>query len=99
MCSDVMGSQLRRALSSGVHFQCKGLLLGLIKQESGRIMFFHCRGSGRGPVGHSGELCRVVEENPEKTDRFWMHLELKQVGHIKSDMECNVENEPSGFVR
>lgn len=62
------GSQLRHALSSGVHFQCKGLLLGLIKQESGRIMFLHCRGSGRGPVGHSGELCRVVEENPEKTE-------------------------------
>lgn len=99
MCSGVMGSQLRHALSSGIHFQCKGLLLGLIKQESGRIMFLHCRGSGRGPVRHSSELCRVVEENSEKIDRLWMHLELKQVGHVKSDMECNVENEPWSFVR
>lgn len=99
MHSDVMGSQLRCAQSSGVHSQCKGLLLDLSKQESGRIMFLHCGGSGGGPVGHSGELCRVVQVNSEKTDRFWMHLEIKQVGHIKSDMEHNVENEPWGFVR
>ena len=38
MHSDVMGSQLRCALSSGVYSQCKGLLLGLSKQESGRII-------------------------------------------------------------
>lgn len=80
MYSDVMGSQLRCALSSGVYSQCKGLLLGLSKQESGRIMFLPCGGSGGGPVGYSGELCRVMEENSEKTDRFWIYLELKQVG-------------------
>ena len=45
------------------------------------------------------ELCRVVEENSGKADRFWMYLELKQVGHVKSDMEHNVENEPWSFVR
>ena len=50
-------------------------------------------------MGHSGKLCRVVEVNSEKTDRFWMHLEVKQVGHVKSDMEHNVENELWVFVR
>lgn len=97
--TEVIESQFRGALSSGIQSQCKGLLLGHINQESGRITFFHCEGSGGGPAGRSGGLFRVVEGNSVKTDRFWMHLEVEQVGHIKSGMEHNIENKPWGFVR
>lgn len=74
MSSDVTGSQLSDARSSGVNSQRKELLLGHNKQDSGRFMFFLCEGSDGGQLGTvvgCGGLWRGIKRRQADAECIW----------------------------
>lgn len=96
MSSDITRSQLRDALSSSVHSQCKGMLLDHISKRKGES-YSSTMKTEVGPGWHGGGLCRIVE-GTWKTDRLRMHLKV-EYAKLSMEHDAGYGNEPWSFIR